>query len=843
MAAGMEGGAQYDLARARHFNTPSSPPSGRMEPCLAITFVLAEQQLLDQVNSRVLLCRLSFSTMTHHDESHRDGHDHGSSEKHGSDRSHHDSRRNKRKRDHRESMDSNLDGIGRTVALLKQPDLPVFNLVAKGTSKEDNKDAEKKKEGDGEGWQTVGERPAKKAKKIPKADSSNYPSITFSTESRLQSQIKISDLQNLVLYILADGSGPQWISVRHRPQVRKVVVLMVPGLEKDMFSLKDLEDVEGSVGNEAEGTKRGGNGDGRYTSPDEYYPVKLSSEKLPSHLAQFADMFEHLWPVKTPGDDKYSKMHSPLHAMLTAPLPKPQDERDKKGAKAAKEPHGWQNKRTRITEYITTAEELLENDYTLHHAVYGQEHDKRYLAESRVKAGTTAADGWVDTLVDHWDHGSPPEAEIEQGSLTAGRNILAMDCEMCMTGEREFSLTRISLVGWDGSVVLDELVKPDKPIIDYVTRFSGITEEMLKPVTTTLRDIQQKLLKLLTPRTILIGHSLNSDLTALKLTHPFIIDTALIYPHPRGPPLKSSLKYLAQKYLNREIQKGGGATGPGAGHDSIEDSRTCLDLVKQKCEKGPQWGTGELAAENIFKRLARTGVRYKNQGGMAVAGESGGKSSAAVDWGDPHRGVGAAANVVIGCKSDEEVTTGVIRAVNGDEDGREVPGGGVDFVWARFRELEALKGWWNNNRQVAAAVLETPVPDPTVTDEHATPAVDAVVDPIRADKEAASRLESLSRSVSPEPSPLPLSEATAALAARIHSIYSALPPCTAFIVYSGSGDPREMSRLQSMQQTFKREFKVKKWDQLSVKWTDVEEQALKRAAREARNGIGFVAVK
>lgn len=723
----------------------------------------------------------------------------------------HDFTQNKKKRSHSQTMDSNTEqGLGATLALLQTPDLPVFNLVSKKAKKDSDENVKTPQV-------QVSERPVKKAKKIPKAQSQNYPSITFSADSRLQSQIKISDLQNLALYILADGSGPQWISVRHRPQIRKVVVLMVPGLEKEMFQLEEHRKKEEPTKNQYFDT--------RNVSPDEYYPVKLVAEKMPAEVAQFAEMFEHLWPVKTPGDDKYSKMHSPLHAMLSAPITKSED-KAQSGPKNAKNAAHKKN-RTRITEYLTSPEDLLENDYTLHPAIYSEPKDKAYLEESRQKSSTTTEDGWVDTNVSSWDEGFPPENEIEAGSLTAGRDILAMDCEMCMTGQAEFSLTRISLVSWDGSVVMDELVKPDKPIIDYVTRFSGITPEMLEPVTTTLKDIQKKLLELLTPRTILIGHSLNSDLTAIKLTHPFIIDTALIYPHPRGPPLKSSLKYLAQKYLNREVQKGG-----AAGHDSVEDARTCLDLVKQKCENGPSWGSGEASAENIFKRIARTGVRYKSQGGEGP--EDKGRSSAAVDWGDPKKGSGAAASVTIGCTSDEDVTKGVIRAVNGDPDGAYVPGGGVDFVWARLRELEALKGWWNNNRLVAAAAAEAPI-------EEATPTVGAEeVDPALADKTAATKLAELS--VTPEPSTT-LKEATMKLTERIYEIYKALPPCTAFIVYSGSGDPRKMSRLQNMQQTFKREYKVKKWDQLSVKWTDTEEQELKRAARQARNGLGFVTVK
>jgi RNA exonuclease len=398
-------------------------------------------------------------------------------------------------------------------------------------------------------------------------------------------------------------------------------------------------------------------------------------------------------------------------------------------------------------------------------------------------------------------------------------------------------------------------------------RYSGITEKMLAPVTTSLRDIQKKLLEILTPRTILIGHSLNSDLTALKITHPFIIDTAVIYPHPRGPPLKSSLKWLAQRYLNREIQKGHGTTGPGAGHDSIEDARTCLDLVKQKCEKGKEWGTSDAQGENIFKRVARTGVKYKNQGGSAIPSSTTGKSSAAVDWGDPRKGPGSAANFPIGCKSDEEVMEGVIRAVKGDPDGKEIPGGGVNFVWARFRELEALKGWWNNNKLAAleaaakndlsaveANSTAKPVTDvnpfsgtTTLPPNPFLPTTDTIVESKEAPPSDPMVEIAISTNSLPPPATIDASKSvwdvTAELTRRIVKIYDELPACTALVIYSGSGDPREMSRLQAMQAQFKREYKIKKWDQLSVQWTDTEEQALKRAVAVARDGVGFIGVK
>lgn len=266
--------------------------------------------------------------------------------------------------------------------------------------------------------------------------------------------------------------------------------------------------------------------------------------------------------------------------------------------------------------------------------------------------------------------------------------------------------------------------------------------------------------------------------------------------------MKSSLKWLAQKYLNREIQKGHGTRG----HDSIEDAIACLDLVKIKCEKGVKWGTSEASGESIFKRLSRT-----PRTDALTGGGSDGKTGAIVDHETPERNFGAAASICIACTDDSGVVEAVKRTVHGDEDGKLIPGGGVDFTWARMRELEALRGWSNDHRSFNA------IPDSAANSKH-----NAFCDDL---------------------SPTALSSAVAQTVQHIASIYASLPPCTLFIVYSGTGDPREMSHLQALQRQFKKEYATKKWDELSVRWTDVEEQALRRACAKAREGVGFVAVK
>ena len=52
----------------------------------------------------------------------------------------------------------------------------------------------------------------------------------------------------------------------------------------------------------------------------------------------------------------------------------------------------------------------------------------------------------------------------------------------------------------------------------------------------------------------MLGHSLDNDMHALKIVHHRVIDTAILYPHPAGPPMKSALRFLANRYLKKSIQ-------------------------------------------------------------------------------------------------------------------------------------------------------------------------------------------------------------------------------------------------------------------------------------------------
>ncbi|RMZ89440.1 hypothetical protein DV736_g3338, partial [Chaetothyriales sp. CBS 134916] len=207
---------------------------------------------------------------------------------------------------------------------------------------------------------------------------------------------------------------------------------------------------------------------------------------------------------------------------------------------------------------------------------------------------------------------APTTQEIASAKVAIESSAGWEECNRCNTRFRVFP-------GRDeeGKELLDVLVRPYGEILDFNTRFSGVSQKQFAEAAPhegrTLADsgcdallkvespaaARYLLFDLISPETPLIGHAIDNDLNTLRIIHPLIVDTVLLYPHPKGLPARFSLKLLAKQHLDRNIQTSG-----AAGHDSKEDATTTGDLVtlrvrekwKQMRMAGWKFDQGKLVA-------------------------------------------------------------------------------------------------------------------------------------------------------------------------------------------------------------------------------------------------------
>lgn len=183
---------------------------------------------------------------------------------------------------------------------------------------------------------------------------------------------------------------------------------------------------------------------------------------------------------------------------------------------------------------------------------------------------------------------------------TATSPMFGLDCEMCLTTSGNLELTRITIVNESMTVIYESFVKPENMITNYLTRYSGITEEKLNNVTVTLHNVQQRLRTLLPADAILVGQSLNSDLHTLKMMHPYIIDTSVIFNLTGDRYRKTKLQILARDFLGEIIQDS------KAGHCSAEDSIASMKLVQLKLANSVDYGDAVLLGNRNMRMEEET---------------------------------------------------------------------------------------------------------------------------------------------------------------------------------------------------------------------------------------------
>lgn len=163
----------------------------------------------------------------------------------------------------------------------------------------------------------------------------------------------------------------------------------------------------------------------------------------------------------------------------------------------------------------------------------------------------------------------------DKGVLSAGK-ILALDCEMVGVGNKGNinALARISIVNFYGTIILDTFVAPDRPVTDYRTWVSGVTPANIKKAP-SMEFVQKKVEKIIEGR-ILVGHDIQHDLKALKLSHHSqnLRDTAHYKPfYLENNSIKPSLKKLVKEHLGLDFQDGS--------HSSIEDALATLAIYRK----------------------------------------------------------------------------------------------------------------------------------------------------------------------------------------------------------------------------------------------------------------------
>ncbi|MCJ1419496.1 poly(A)-specific ribonuclease [Xylographa parallela] len=269
------------------------------------------------------------------------------------------------------------------------------------------------------------------------------------------------------------------------------------------------------------------------------------------------------------------------------------------------------------------------------------------LAFQVVNGRHAVDDSWKDALdptllyIEYSINNRPPqdcqllnpatEAPVAGSYVAIDTEFVALqqeEIEIKADGDREIvrptrlGLARVSVLrgsGVDeGLPFINDYITITEPIVDYLTKWSGVHEGDLSVLHSShnlvpLKVAYKKLWLLLNLGCIFIGHGLPKDFRTINIHVPKtqVLDTVDLF-YIRARQRKLSLRFLAWYLLKEDIQQ--------ETHDSIEDARTALRLWR-KFEEFRDAGVVDAMVEEVYREGKKWGYKPPGEAiGTAMMG-------------------------------------------------------------------------------------------------------------------------------------------------------------------------------------------------------------------------------
>jgi len=169
----------------------------------------------------------------------------------------------------------------------------------------------------------------------------------------------------------------------------------------------------------------------------------------------------------------------------------------------------------------------------------------------------------------------------------------------------------------EGLPFINDYITIAEPIVDYLTKWSGVHAGDLDPTRSPhtlvpLKVAYKKLWLLLNMGVVFVGHGLLKDFRTINIHVPKaqVLDTVDLF-YIRARQRKLSLRFLAWYLLKEDIQQDE--------HDSIEDARTALRLSR-KYEEFRDAGVVEGMVEEVYREGKKWGYKPPGEGGVGGVG-------------------------------------------------------------------------------------------------------------------------------------------------------------------------------------------------------------------------------